>query len=81
MNPDGPLTELANFQLSMATGTRKLARLKSGFLIKEMLERFQSKIKGNLKPDKDLWFYSVHDLTIASVLNTLGMFTVIIFKN
>lgn len=60
----------------MNTATPELARLKSGFLIKEMMERFTSKIFGELEPDRVLWLYSAHDETIANMLNSLGLFEV-----
>lgn len=53
-----------------------MARIKSGFLIKEMFERFAQKMNQTLKPDRSLWIYSAHDATIANLLNSLGLFEV-----
>lgn len=58
------------------TGTAELARIKGGFLIKEMLERFSQKINSTLKPNRSLWLYSAHDLVIVNMLNTLGLYEV-----
>lgn len=54
--------------------TPQLARLKSGNLLKEMLDRFKNKANGSLVPNRSLWVYSAHDTTVANILNTLGMF-------
>lgn len=58
------------------TGTRELARIKGGFLIKEMLERFSKKINLTLNPNRSIWLYSAHDLVIINELNTLGLYEV-----
>lgn len=44
------------------------------------MERFTSKIFGELEPDRALWLYSAHDETIANILNSLGLFEVRIVK-
>lgn len=56
------------------TYTRKLARFKSGPLLKEILERFRDKSKSKLKTNRSLWIYSAHDTTVANMLNTLNLF-------
>lgn len=63
-----------NFKLG--TNTPLLARLKYGFLLKELLEHFTQKIDGTLEPNRLLWLYSAQDVTISGVLNMLGMFEV-----
>lgn len=76
IEPNGTLERIAAFHHSMAAATPQLARLQSGFLIREMLERFSMKIKSTLKPDRSLWFYSAHETTMANLLNSLEMFEV-----
>lgn len=49
----------------------KQVRIRSGFLIKEMLERFKAKQNGTLTPDRSLWMYSAHSSTITTLLNGL----------
>lgn len=56
------------------TYTRYLARLKTGPLLKEILERFQKKSTNSLKTNRSLYIYSGHDTTISNVLNTLKLF-------
>lgn len=52
--------------------TPELARLKSGFLLKEIFERFSQKIQSILQPDRALWLYSGHSTTTTTMLNGLG---------
>lgn len=73
------MTYIAGFTFSVSTYTRQLARLKTGPLIKEMLERFVQKSKGKLSPNRSLWVYSAHDTTVANVLNTLKLYDVSFF--
>lgn len=69
----------ANFSFKIPSITRPLARLRSGFLINEILDRFSQKIGSTLSPDRSVWIYSGHDTTLAGVLNTLELFEVILF--
>lgn len=76
VKPGGIIERMADSHFKVNTATPELARLKSGFLIKEMMERFTQKIFRALEPDRSLWLYSAHDETIANVLNSLGLFEV-----
>lgn len=64
----------SNFAFQTPTYNRKLARLKCGPLLKDILKRFSDKSKHKLKPNRSLWIYSAHDTTIANLLNTLNLF-------
>lgn len=68
---------IAKFDYKTYADTPQLARLKSGFLLKEMLERFSQKINSTLQPNRSVWFYSGHDVTILNMLNSLGLFEVV----
>ncbi|XP_031629370.1 prostatic acid phosphatase-like [Contarinia nasturtii] len=70
----GVMEKIANFRMKLATNTKELARLRIGFLLKDMLERFAQKINKTLKPDRSIVIFSAHDLTIANILNALGVF-------
>lgn len=74
--PGSDLEKMAAFWFSMESGTKLLARIRSGFLLKEMLERFTMKKDSKLSPNRKLWIYSAHDTTVAGLLNTLGLFEV-----
>lgn len=74
--PDGDMNKIANYCLKMRTNTKLLSRLKSGFFIREIFERFTMKMNNTLTPNRSLWIYSAHDTTIANILNSLGLFEV-----
>lgn len=74
--PSTDMTYIADFTFSINTYTRHMARLKTGPLIKVMLQRFDEKVRGSLKPDRSVWIYSAHDTTVANVLNTLKLYDV-----
>lgn len=69
-----PLRSISARSFATKTITPVLARLKTGPLIQEMLQRFRNKDKNTLKPNRTVWVYSAHDTTIANVLNTLRLF-------
>lgn len=73
--PGGAFEELALYWFQSITGTTEMKRLKSGFLLKEILDRFRRKAS-SLLPNQLMQFYSGHDITIASILNSLGKFDV-----
>ncbi|XP_052899649.1 prostatic acid phosphatase [Anopheles moucheti] len=69
-----PLRSISAMTFAVKTNTTQLARLKMGPLVKEMLHRFRSKAKGTLKPNRSVWMYSAHDVTVANLLNALRIF-------
>lgn len=62
-----------------ATYSTELKKLRAGFLIKEMLDRFKNKTVALLKPDRSLWIYSIHSTGMVNILNGLNLFEVILF--
>lgn len=72
---------LGGYWLKLITGTNELKKLYSGFLLKEILERFEKKSKSRLSPNRSIWLYSAHDVTIAGMLNILGVFEVISYNS
>lgn len=74
---EGPMSYIAKFNFKVGTNTRQMARLKYGFLIKEIFEHFAQKIDGTLEPNRSLWLYSAHDFTVSGLLNSFGLFQVI----
>lgn len=64
--------------MALTTSTTKMKRLKSGFLLKEILDRFNNKSLSTLSPNSSLYIYSAHDITLAAMLNSLGVFDVIL---
>lgn len=55
------------------TATDEMKKFYSGFLLKEMFDRFSSKLNSTLSPNRSLWLYLAHDITIQEVLNDLGL--------
>lgn len=53
-----------------------MARLKSGFFIKQLLNAFDEKSKSKLSPNHTFRMYSAHDSTIVNLLNALGLYDV-----
>lgn len=45
-----------------------------GPLVQDMIKHMTEKEKNQLSPNRSMWIYSAHDSTIASLLNTLGVF-------
>lgn len=68
------MEKLGDEYQAIYTKTPEIARLKFGFLMYEILDRINAKIKSTLQPDRTLWIYSGHDKTIASILNILGLY-------
>lgn len=79
IEPNGIVDYIVKFSYRMYTDTKQLARLKSGFLLKEILEHFSQKANSTLSPDRSLWLYSAHDYTVSNMLNSLGLFEVSFF--
>lgn len=71
---------IAQFYHKMYADTPQLARVESGFLLKEIVERFSQKINATLQPDRSLWFYSAHSITVSFMLHSLGLFQVYILN-
>lgn len=72
----GDMAWISARSFATKTFTPKLARLQAGFLLKDILNRFAQKSSKTLTPDRSMWVYSGHDTTVASLLNTLGVFEV-----
>lgn len=65
------LTEVVKIEEQRLIGTREMSRLKSGFLLREIVQRFNSKIEGSLQPNRTLWLYSAHDRTLKNMLGLI----------
>lgn len=74
---DGPLKRLNLAGYMLQSWTPQLARLKLGWLLREILERFEAKVTGKLVPARrSMWVYSGHDTTIVGLLNSMNMYNV-----
>ncbi|XP_031637767.1 lysosomal acid phosphatase-like [Contarinia nasturtii] len=71
----GCLMEKIGMECFLAfVSTEKMLRVKPGYLIKDILDRFSAKKNGTLKPDRSIHVYSAHDTTIIGVLSALKLF-------
>lgn len=74
------------FVYEIGSATNEMARLRSGFLLKEILEHFMQKLNSTQsdRPDRlysddiNFWLYSGHDFTISNLLRSLDLFKVFI---
>lgn len=81
IKPGNPMEKIANVTYKLR-GTPELVRLRSGFLIKDILERTAKKIQGTLHPENQtLYMYSAHSSTLATMLNGFGLNEVVVIKN
>lgn len=80
---NGTMEYIAKFLMISKSSTKQLTRLSPGMLIREIFEHFAQKINKTLSPDRNAWFYSVHDYIISNLLNGLGVLKVVfvIFKS
>lgn len=76
MVPDGDFKNLSLVWFNITTATTGMKKLQSGYLLKEILDRFTNKSESELWPNVSLWMYFTHDITLASMLNSLGVFNV-----
>lgn len=72
----GAFGYVASHWQTFITGTKELKRLKAGFLLKQMFDRFKRKAL-SLLPDQLMQIYSGHEITVSSILNSLGVFEVV----
>lgn len=70
---------IASHWQTFVTGTMELKRLKSGFLLKQIFDRFKNKTL-SLLPQQLMQIYSGHEITISGILNSLGVFEVFFLR-
>lgn len=74
---DGPLRQVSLAAYTLQTSHPQMARLKFGWLLRDIFGRFEAKSAGKLVPvRRSMWIYSGHDITLSGLLNTLGMYNV-----
>lgn len=71
------LQNISIFLAQSLTNTTELQKLTTGFLLKEILDRFLNKTTHpQLDPNRVLWIYITNNAAIINLLNSLGLFTV-----
>lgn len=76
MQKNGDFEQIAKLFFELQTTTTEMKRLKSGFLLKEILDASKN-IQG-FQPIElpKLRLYFAHDTTIVDMLSSLGLYTV-----
>ncbi|GJQ66093.1 hypothetical protein Trydic_g5771 [Trypoxylus dichotomus] len=66
------MKNLAALSLAMFTKTDFMKRMHGGALVKEIIDNIKRKRAGILKPNRKIFLYSGHDLTVVSLMRILG---------
>lgn len=74
--PSSWLDEITILHFTLPSFTPALSKFRTGYILKEILDRSMSKVNGTLSPDISVYQYSAHDINISSTLVALGMFDV-----
>lgn len=76
LQKNGDFEQIVKLFFETQTATEEMKRLKSGFLLKEILDQSR-KIQGfqSTEPPK-LRLYFAHDMTLVDMLKSLGLYTV-----
>lgn len=74
MAPGGAFEKLAMAWYAIYAPNTEMQKYKSGFLLRDILERFTQKVQSTLSPDRSLWLYFAHDITMTNMLSTIGLF-------
>lgn len=76
MQPGGDFEEITLYWYRLHTSTTEMKRLMAGFMLNDIFDRFANKLNSKLAPDRSLWMYFGHDLTLFNLLNSLGLYKV-----
>ncbi|EDS35521.1 lysosomal acid phosphatase [Culex quinquefasciatus] len=71
--PERALSFYSGYMRLMYTPTAELKRLRGCVIISEFLRTMRAKRGGTLDPDRSIFLYSGHDLTLVSLLNSMEM--------
>lgn len=74
--PGGDMEYIAARCEVVNTNTTELARLRAGFLINKIFTNMAKKAYKKLNPNRSIWIYSGHDITVTAFLNALKIFNV-----
>lgn len=80
MVPNSEFERLSLRWYALFTPTPEMKKLRSGFLLKDILNRFTNKTQHVLPLDLTLWMYFSHDVALSDMLNSIGVFEVCIFN-
>lgn len=76
MRPGSKFEYLALNYFTIFAKTDEMKKLRSGYLLDEILQRSKQKSMGTLLPDRVLSMYFGHDNALADTLISLGLYEV-----
>lgn len=76
LKPGSAFEHLALVYFAIFTKSVEMKKLRSGYLLGEILERSGQKIASTLSPDRSLSMYFGHDNALADMLSSLGLYEV-----
>lgn len=76
MLPGGEFEYLAKLWYTIQTYNNQLKKIKTGYLLKSIFDRLTKKMQSTLKPNRSIFMYFGHDITLVSILNSLGLYEV-----
>lgn len=76
MLPGGEFEYLAKLWYTIQTYNNQLKKIKAGYLLKSIFDRLTKKMQSTLKPNRSIYMYFAHDITLVSILNSLGLYEV-----
>lgn len=80
MKPGSAFENLALVYFTIFAHTTEMKKLRSGYLLKEILDRSTNKLMSTLQPDRSLWMYFAHDNAIVDLLRGLGLFNEVCYS-
>lgn len=76
MGPGSDFEYLALVYFTIFAKNDEMKKLRSGYLLQEILERSKQKLNATLSPDRVLSMYFGHDNALADMLISLGLYEV-----
>lgn len=73
-SPLKDLQKLLMWFLVARTHNPLMAKLRAGYLLKDILDRSWLKSQNQLTPNHSMYVFSSHDINIIDILHTLGLF-------
>lgn len=67
------LESLAARSYSLYTESNLMKKVKGGAFLAEIIKKMENKRRKNLNPDRKIFLYSGHDITLVNIMNTLNI--------
>lgn len=67
------LLALAQRNLAVLTENAFMKRVKGGYLVTDVIDKMMAKMKNQLKPNRKIFIYSGHDVTLVNVMRALNI--------